>query len=257
MGSYEYDILNNVTRISGGGGQLDYTYDLISRLIVETQTHSGQTAPLTYSHDLADRPTAMTDPTGQSLYGYDLLDRLTTLAAPGSLAFGFGYDPASRLTSITRPNGIDTAFTYDDASQLLEIDHRDSANSVATIDYTYDLVGNRTSETRESGNTRTFAHDPVDRLLSVVNSLLSNNDESFAYDHEGNWTIENRQHDGANQLEENDQYFFEYDAEGCLIRRVSKSDPTDETLYQWDSLRTPGISVPDHCVNVDYAAWLA
>jgi len=251
--SYQYDILDNVTQIAGGGVTLDYTYDPISRRTGETQTHSGQATPLAYAHDLADRLLTMTDPTGQSQFVYDGLDRLSSLTTPGSLTFGFGYDPASRLTSLTRPNGIDTAFTYDPASQLLGIDHRDSASSVATIGYTYDLVGNRTSESRETGNTRTFAHDPVDRLLSVVNDLLPTNDESFSYDHEGNWTIENRQHDAANQLEENDDYTFEYDAEGCLTRKVSKIDPTDATLYHWDALnRLVEVSTPSFTVTYQY-----
>ena len=319
--SYEYDQLDNLARVSDNDSVVENIFDAASRLTATTQSWGGQSTTIGYSYDSDNRLVQMTDPTGITTYSYDTRSLLANLTDPGGNQFTFDYDPLGRLAQQTASNGVVTTPTYDPASQLLSLDHTLGASTVASVSYTLNNTGNRTSETRDHrrlgslggdcrrqpagrdererasqyGNTPNFPCDPVDRLLSVINSLFSGNDESFSYDHEGDclprlcesgsqlskwrssarqclprlcesgsllskwrssagqWTVENRQHDAANQLEESDQYTYEYNAEGCLIRRVSKTDPTDETLYEWDGLnRLTKVTTPTDVITYAY-----
>jgi len=235
---YAYDPVGNLLEISDSDSVVQWAYDIYNRPIQEIQA-SGT---LSYQYDGVGNRVAMSDAIGTTTYSYDALNRLVSLTDPAGRTFVFNYDADSRLASQTAPNGVNSTFSYDLAGQLLGISHEVGGNVIAGVGYGYNSVGNRTSELREDGNQRTFSYDPLDRLLSSVNSILPANNETFSYDAVGNWTINGRVHNALNQLTEDSDYRYTYDAEGSMIQKISKTNSSDIITYAYD--------VENHLVSV-------
>ena len=188
----------------------------------------------------------MTDPTGTTTYGYDSLDRLNSLQDPSARVFGFGYDTLSRLTSLTRNNGVNSTFNYDNASQLLSMVHKKAAVTLASANYTYNLVGNRNTETREDAITRTFGYDGNDRMLTAISSQPANvPNENFNCDLQGNWNVNNRVHNAMDELVSDANFTYTYDLLGNLVQKVAVGNPADVTTYTYNAEnRLIGVTTP-------------
>jgi len=129
-----------------------------------------------------------------------------------------------------------TVISYDAADQLLSLTYANGSTTVASAAYQYNVTGTRSSEAREDGNTRTFGYDQVDRVLSSVNSTLPpTRNETFAYDLEGNWTTNARVYDAADELAQDANYDYSYDAEGNLAQKTNRTNPADQTNYTYDA----------------------
>jgi RHS repeat-associated protein len=88
-----------------------------------------------------------TDANGvETEYVYDLRGRVTSVTETPPYASPrvttFVYDDAGQLTSVEAPNGVELTYAYDEAHNLLSI----TDNLGNSIEYGYDLAGNRTSE---------------------------------------------------------------------------------------------------------------
>jgi len=177
--SYTYDALNRLTRITGLGGPVTFTYDELSRRTglarpngvattysydaasqLKSLVHAVGGAPFAsfnYTYDPVGNRTAMTEGTGTNSYAYDPLNRLVQAIHPQAAnpAESFSYDPVgNRVTSHLSP-----VHTTDDANRLLE----DS-----NFTYTYDANGNLRSKTsRANGEVTTYTYDTENQLIRV------------------------------------------------------------------------------------------
>jgi RHS repeat-associated protein len=212
------------------------TYDVLSRLTQTTQIY-GSAVSLAYTYDVVNRRTKMKDMVGDTIYGYDELNRLVSLTDPAGRSFSFGFDAGRRAISVGLANGVNAAMSYDGADQLLSLAYTNNGSAtVASAAYQYNVTGTRSSEAREDGNTRNFGYDAVDRVLSSINSTLpAARNEAFAYDPEGNWTTDARVHDAADELTQDANYDYSYDAEGNLAQKTNRTNPADQTNYTYDA----------------------
>jgi RHS repeat-associated protein len=250
-----YDAVGNVTSMSDSDSSIANTFDALSRLVQTTQTY-GPSASLTYTYDVMNRRATMGDMTGNTRYGYDELNRLIALTDPAGRSFSFGFDSVSRPVSMTLANGINAAMSYDAAGQILSLAYVNSGGaSVARADYQYNVTGTRSSEAREDGNTRSFAYDPMNRVLSSLNSTLPGSDEAFTYDMGNNRSDPARMYDAGDELTQDANYTYTYDEQGNLIRKISRTNPTDVTTFTYDAQdRLVGLQTSAATVNYAYDA---
>jgi RHS repeat-associated protein len=126
------------------------------------------------------------------------------------------------------------ALSYDPASQVTNILHQRTATSsqINQAAYAYNRVGNRTSLTDRRGS-QAFGYDQLDRLTSASHPLLVT-PQAFAYDAVGNRTTGGSVVNAGNQLTEDAQFIFEYDANGNQTKKTSKTT-NNFTAYTYDA----------------------
>jgi len=86
--SFSYDGAGNRKSMTDGLGSLDYSYDQLSRLTVETRIFSVGTYSINYSYNLANQLTSLTDPFGAS-FAYERDAQGQLKAVTGSPYAGF------------------------------------------------------------------------------------------------------------------------------------------------------------------------
>jgi len=198
---------------------------------------------------------SMIDPTGLTTYNYDELNRLTSITNNEGLTTTFTYDALGRRTSMTHDNGVVTTYDYDTASQLLSLVHQLGPSTINSFTYTYDKIGNRKTRADNNG-TANYTYDVLNRLIDATNPLPSNPLESFTYDEVGN-RIDSNQNglsnfNAANQLEEDVNFNYLYDANGNLIQKTDKSTLLS-TVYEYDAEnKLVRVSSLDKTVNYKY-----
>lgn len=218
--TYTYDLMNRMTRVDyQDGSYTDYIYDAGGRLTTINDSISG-TISYTYTGSgcgsgcgsMPDKIASETTPRGNISYAYDAIGRRTSMTVAGQPAvnysydaggrlegintlingvssdFSFGYDNLGRRSSLSLPNGITTHYTYDNDSHLLNMEHKDSSNqTLESVAYTYDQIGNRIGMTRPSVSLP--LRDAVSNTsYNNANQMLSFTDKNITYDANGNMT---------------------------------------------------------------------
>jgi YD repeat-containing protein len=79
----------------------------------------------------------------QLTYSYEIGNRLTQISQ-GTSNVAFYYDNASRRTSMTLPNGVSVAYSFDNNSRITGITYSFGANTLGNLTYSYDQLGRRT-----------------------------------------------------------------------------------------------------------------
>jgi RHS repeat-associated protein len=200
--TYDYDLLDNLVKITQGAQSRYFKYDSLSRLIRERQpeqnTYSGYnlsdsltgnsawTKKLDYnSHGLV---TDVYDALGQHTeFSYDPLNRLTLIDYPGSTPDSrYFYDSTSnlpsgypsytanytagRLVGMTYGSSgsalTGTYFGYDKLGRITEQRQKTGSNTFA-LTYTYNLAGLLATETYPTGRELTHSYDDAGRLLQI------------------------------------------------------------------------------------------
>ena len=148
--------------------------------------------------------------------------------------FGFEYDARGRRTALTRPNGITTQASFDPASQLQSLVHQlaGAPDPLARFEYSYNGVGNRVGLAQSRAvppvkASLAYAYDAKDQLISATRALLGAPPESFTYDALGNRIARDGEpfasvFNAANQLLEDDNACYAYDANGNRVRAQAK-----------------------------------
>jgi YD repeat-containing protein len=248
---YTYDSEYNLTDITNSSSTLTFTYDPLSRL-TQAQT-AGTIQPATsisYSYDLNDNLTSMTDPAGiVSNYVYDTLNQLTDIKDPADQVIShYEYDNLNRRTGkgfVVNGSPLAANYQYDLASQLLSINYQPSTINFA---YTYDNVGNRLSLTDNDG-LRNYGYDNVYRLTNATNP-----NETYSYDPVGNRNPLIQTYDAGNRLLDDGTYTYAYDHNGNMITKQNKTT-LETTTYSYNSEdQLIGVATPTQTISYVYDA---
>lgn len=194
--SYSYDDWKN--SITDPMGKIkSYYKDAYSNLIKVEENNAGSTYTTTYTWDLNQKLTNITDALGNVRnFTYDNLGRRLTaedLHAAGDATFGtwsYSYDNAGNLTQSINPNAQTTNYTYDVLNRQLTEDYTGAAGTEITN--TYDTctkgVGKLCTVTMLSGANTTYTYNARGAVLDEVKTInaLAFTTTNSNYDRQGN-----------------------------------------------------------------------
>ena len=215
-------------------GNVARTYNGLDQLTDET-TPQGEVG---YIPDALGRRTKMTV-VGQSQpiqYGYDNANRLRSIAQ-GTTSVGINYDNANRLSTLTLPNGIVQTYGFDAANELTTISYDLGSTHVGDLAYGYDTAGRRTG--RSGSLASLVAPTAVSgATFDSAHRLTGWNGKSPSYDANGNLTAIGSSAYGWNVRDQlistsDGNATFSYDAVG---RRVGSTISGASSTYQYDGL---------------------
>ncbi|GAB4190210.1 MAG: hypothetical protein Tsb002_17970 [Wenzhouxiangellaceae bacterium] len=236
-----YDPAGNLLSATDDDSSLQFTYDPENRLLTATTSGSASASvTLTYGYNERGLRSSLQDSFGgvQS-YQYDDADRLQTLTTASNAVIGLSYDSAGRPQAVAFPNNVSMQAEYDVFSRhLSSLAYTQSGVDLARFVYSYNQTGNITaiSESGAIGSAlKTYNYDALQRLTAAGTASAP---ESYAYDALGNRTTSHLSSlhvvNSANQLTEDQQFFYSYDANGNLSARTAKIDGA-MTFYSWDA----------------------
>lgn len=156
-----------------------YAYDSLSRpsstTIVEHDGagHYQGTFLYAYTYDANGRLGSLTYPSGLKInYGYTALSYLQTETDANSLKVYWtatARDAELHLTHDQAGNGVATSRSFDPNTGLLTGVAAGTSNSVASFNYTFDLLGNLTNrQDNIEGTFEAFCYDAINRLTSYA-----------------------------------------------------------------------------------------
>jgi len=211
--SYQYDVLDNLVRVTQGSQNRYFKYDSLSRMIRESQVeqvanasynlsdpltgNSSWTRKLEYNSD--GLVTHSYDARGvQTDFYYDGLNRVTLIdysdSTPDARYFYDSQTLPSGAPSFTRgsSNGRLVAMTYGTASSVtgtyfgydvmgrVNVQKQVTGSTSYSLDYTYNLGGLLTTETYPSGRVLTHSYDNAGEL-SQINDATTTYVNGFSY----------------------------------------------------------------------------
>ncbi|MDR0391438.1 MAG: hypothetical protein LBH59_06000, partial [Planctomycetaceae bacterium] len=208
------------------GKTVDYTYDLLGRVL--TTTITGDMESITYenSYERFGRTVYETDPHGNIVaYVYDNLDQLIEVHTPNPddsllpLIYRYEYDTAGQLISEYDNLGNIKSYEYDYHGNLTKItlpdpDGAGNLESPVYV-YQYDNAGRLTSEIDPLGNSTNYFYTGVGYLEIVEHVSATDSEirfEEYEYDLLGNMIT---MYDSLG----NDTLFY-YDNLGRLIQKM-------------------------------------
>lgn len=247
--NYSYDSVGNLLSLSDSDTALQFQYDAANR---QTRAVTGSTSTqpatiLTYTYDTDGRRTTLTDPQGGVYrYDYDLMGRLVQLTEPGGTLNALAYDALGRRIETQFGNGTAMQSVFDAGGRVTRVVNQLGAGLQLPFDYVYDAVGNRT-QTTDTDGSHSFQYDALERLLGATHPGPSSVAESYSYDPASNRTSSHLSatsvYDAANRLLEDDDFAYQYDANGNLVRKTDKTSGA-ATLYSYDA--------EDQLVRIDF-----
>ncbi|HEX7289295.1 MAG TPA: RHS repeat-associated core domain-containing protein, partial [Candidatus Angelobacter sp.] len=218
--TYQYDNAGRVILTTlRDGGSVSAAYDNVGRITRKSFSDSTgtNTGTISFTYDLANHLTQVTDPNTSSSYTYDAMGRKvssdTVYAQLPSQTFtlSYAYDKNSNRTQMTYPGGETAGYTYDSLNRLTAL----TDSEAGTFNLTYDALNRRTSLTRPNGVSTTYAYDVGSKLLSLTHQGPSVLDgAAYLYNANANrtqrtdlrtQTVEQYTYDAVNQLVRVDQ----------------------------------------------------
>jgi RHS repeat-associated protein len=239
--SYNYDALGRVTSRSNADGMtsIQYTsrtvkttdvngvqkitqYDLLGRVSVVCEISSNSTMPqsgspqscgtdiagsgflTTYSYNLANHTTTITQGSQQRVFITDSAGRTTSVTEPergwvcnGTPAIAcsaqvYGFYKNSKGSQVTSSDddvmGQNISYGYDEFNRLTSV----SASGTQTFSYTYDRYGNRTAQNAlQGGPAPSYTFNTNNNQIQQISydaagNVINDGFHSYTYDAEGN-----------------------------------------------------------------------
>jgi RHS repeat-associated protein len=224
--AFDYDNRGNLTQAANQNISYTFTHDLNNRM---TGVSDSLGRSILYQYDALGKRTRMTGPDGKTIsYQYDVANRLSEIITQVG-TFAFSHDPIGRRTGLSYPNGVQTDYAYDPSGYLTNLSAGISQKpTISSFAYAHDAVGNRTLMTDLSGNHE-YAYDAIDQLTRAAHPTLP--PEQFQYDPVGN--RQTTVVDSDNALLEDEDFVYTYDAQGNRIEKTSKITG-GKTTYAYD-----------------------
>ena len=261
-----YDRQNNqLSHTDANGNQTLYEYDALNRKSIKRYPLvAGQTPAIcTYQYDENNNLLIKTDANGQiDTHTYDALNRLTNTVYTNAqqtvgrdmVSESMAYDGNNNVIEVVENYSLTNSSTetrtdtrsYDDFDRLFN--RTDSFNK--TIQYRYDLNGNRTSLTDSDGLVTTYRFDGLNRVTDVTtqqgrtgysydrSSLLvqttypNNTTATYEYDQAKRTTRIHNQQNNATVS----NFEYEFDENGNRItQRETNGGAEETTTYQYDA----------------------
>jgi RHS repeat-associated protein len=228
--SFEYNADGQVTAIGDGTGESSFAYDQLGRL---TESKNGHGEAVKYSYDLGEEQTGIVYPNGKEVSrAYDKAGRLESLGDWLGGSTSFSYDADSNLTAIGFPaaSGNADEYAYDRASQISEAKFKKGAETLASLTYTRDALGQVEAEARTGlpgPEELSYGYDEANRLVKAGS-------ESFEYDPADNLTKgigSTNAYDAASQLETGTGLTYSYDKLGERTKATPGSGPASTYGY--------------------------
>ncbi|MCD9189201.1 MAG: DUF6531 domain-containing protein [Pyrinomonadaceae bacterium] len=238
--TYTYDELDRTTAINYPDAQVNYTFDVLSRL---TQVTDSQSGSISWTYDARDRVTSETTANGTVSYTYNAAGQRESMTVPNTLPVGYFYDSAgrlqkitqgaedftyaydtlSRLTNLSRPNGVTTTFNYDVVDRLERMTHTGTSGTLEDYRFAYNI------------------NDEISQVTTLNSANLSPTAKTAG------------QPDAANRITQFGNANYTFDARG---QNTSKSDAQGATTYSWDARgRLAGAILPNgQAVGYSYDA---
>lgn len=229
--TYEYDKNSNITKMVDGTGTTKKTYDILGRM---TEVENGNTEVVKYEYNLDNLITKITYPNGKAVTrAYDKADRLEKVTDWLSGETKFAYNRDSQLKTTTFPSASTNKdeYEYNAADQLTKITMKKGVETLASLSYARDKVGQVESETQTGlpGAEKTeFKYDEKTRLTKAGST-------EFKYDAADNPTTlgaTTLKYDTASQLEEAGTTKYVFDKLGQRTEAKPSSGPV--TKYGYD-----------------------
>ncbi|MGZ3769340.1 MAG: RHS repeat-associated core domain-containing protein [Bdellovibrio sp.] len=237
--SYSYDYKSELATASNKNSIIYFTRDTRNRIVQLITNGQGEladfpTISMANNYDYnGNRISLLATGIGTINYSYDSLNRLNTLQNSWGDSFNFGYNNVGFLSIINRP-GSQTNYSYS-GNKLLSLIHSSGGNTKSFSEYTYD-ERNYPLTKRSPAGSFTYSYDSNGQLLgSSGNGIL----ESYSYDSLGNriqdqagsYSYDNK----TQQLNEDWQYIYSYDANGNLIQKLPKDPTKNAFVYSYSS----------------------
>ena len=237
-----YDASSNLTRIRDNDSDLQFAYDLNSRLA--TTSNSGtlgvRATTLTNTWDVASNRVGVTDSDGVALTStYDSRNLLSSrtwnssnpVAAPlTSARVDFSYNGRGQTTSTSRFAGTTgttlvskTLKSFDSVGRTNVISHRSAVDAVlAEYDTDWNVADELSAWTVNSQRTN-YQYDLSGQLTSASVTGSPSNNESYLYDATGNRTGTGKVVGVNNRLLSDERFDYTYDGQGNTLSKLERS----------------------------------
>lgn len=200
-----YDAADQLLAVSDPDSAYQYGYDPLGRLIQVSNFGTPEVTPvvLDYGYDVEGNLISVSDTingvvSGTTLYTYDVEDRVSQITQSGTgvddKRVDFTYDPIGQMETITRYGDlagttpiVTTSYTYDEHNRLDLLSHDNGTSMVAFYDFAYDDA-NRISQIIDVDGTTDYSYNARNELTGADHTDLSNPDETYDYDANGNRT---------------------------------------------------------------------
>jgi RHS repeat-associated protein len=229
--SFEYDEDGNLIEMSDGSGESSWHYDQLGQL---TRSQTGHGEVVEYGYDPAGELAELVYPNGKTVTrSYDDAGRLESVADWLGGVTTFEYDADSNLAVIDFPaeSGNVDEYSYDHASRMGAATFKKGTETLASLSYVRDPLGQVEAETRSGlpgPAAVAYGYDENNRLTKAGG-------EEFEYDPADHLTKGNgssNAYDDASQLESGTGVAYGYDALGERTKVTPASGPA--TTYGYD-----------------------
>ncbi len=228
---YEYDKDSSIVKMVDGTGTTKTTYDILER---PTEVENGNKEVVKYEYNLGDLTTKITYPNSKSVTReFDKADRLHKVTDWLSHSTTLSYNRDSELKGTTFPTEAtdEDLSEYDRADELAKQTFKKGAETLASLTYTRNAVGNLESTAQTGlpgGATSSYEYDAANRLIKGAGT-------SFEYDAAGNPKkigATELKYNSASQLEKGGTTTYGFDTLG--ERTKATPEGGSETKYGWD-----------------------
>jgi RHS repeat-associated protein len=211
---------NSVTVTDQIGKSRKSVSDALGRLITVYEDPSGANYQTSYSYDVLDNLTTVSQGVQTRTFVYDSLKRLTSATNPESGTVTYGYDNNGNLTSKLDARNITTTLAYDVLNRITSKSYNDNPQT-PTVNFYYD------AQTLPAG-APSFTRGPaIGRLVAMTYGANSSAGDYYGFDSIGRTAIKIQQTGSINY-----QTTFGYNVAGAV---TSQTYPSGHTVsYAFD-----------------------